>query len=81
MKFALLGHTDYLTYYEQPLHDLPDVQVTAVTLASSGEILDALAKAPGVTDATQRYTDAEQMLDQAQPDLVQICVQPHLIPV
>lgn len=80
MKFALLGHTGHLTYYEQILYDLPDVQVAAVALASPGETLDAFAKAPGVTDATPRYTDAEQMLDRVQPDLVQICVQPHLIP-
>ena len=46
MKFALLGHSGHLDYYEQMLHDLPDVAIVAVALAIPGESLDSFANAP-----------------------------------
>ena len=60
MKFALLGHSGHLTYYEQMLQDLPDVEVVAVALAMPGETLDSFANAPGVTSETNRYTEYEK---------------------
>ena len=80
MKFALLGHSGHLTYYEQMLQDLPDVAVVAVALAMPGETLDSFANAPGVTSETNRYTEYEKMLDEEAPDLVQICVPPQQVP-
>ena len=80
MKFALLGHSGHLDYYEQMLQDLPDVAISAVALAMPGETLDAFTKAPGVTSETNRYTEYEEMLDKESPDLVQICVPPQQVP-
>ena len=80
MKFALLGHSGHLDYYEQMLQDLPDVAVVAVALAMPGESLDSFASAPGVTSGTNRYTEYEEMLDKESPDLVQICVPPQQVP-
>ena len=80
MKFALLGHSGHLDYYERMLQDLPDVSVVAVALAMPGETLDAFASAPGVTSATKRYAEYEEMLDKESPDLVQICVPPPQVP-
>ena len=80
MKFALLGHSGHLDYYERMLQDLPDVAVVAVALAMPGETLDAFASAPGVTSETKRYAEYEEMLDKESPDLVQICVPPPQVP-
>ena len=80
MKFALLGHSGHLDYYEQMLQDLPDVAVVAVALALPGESLDSFASAPGVTASTKRYAEYEEMLDKESPDLVQICVPPQQVP-
>ncbi len=80
MKFALLGHSGHLDYYEQMLQDLPAVAVVAVALAMPGESLDSFTNAPGVTSETNRYTEYEEMLDKESPDLVQICVPPQQVP-
>jgi predicted dehydrogenase len=80
LKFALLGHTGHLDYYEQVLQDVPDFEVVAVSLSSADESLDRFDKAPGVTGQTRRYEDYREMLDREKPDLVQSCVRPDRIP-
>lgn len=80
MNFALIGHSGHMDYYEQTVKDLPDLNVVAVALSMEGESLESFDKAPGVTAETRRYNKYEEMLDKESPDLVQICVQPNLIP-
>ena len=80
MNFALIGHTGHMDFYEQTVKDLPDLKVVAVATSMAGESLDSFDEAPGIRSETRRYNEYEEMLDKESPDLVQICVQPNLLP-
>src|SRR5512145_1035034 len=73
MRFALIGHTGHVNYYEPALRDIHGFEVVAVSRAAETEDLARLDGAPGVTRNTPRYAGYMQMLERESPDLVQIC--------
>ena len=80
MRFALIGNTGHVNYYEPVLRDVPELEVVAVCLSSPDERMDRFDSAPGVTANTRRYASYQEMLDKEKPDLVQVCTQTNLIP-
>ncbi|MBM3188824.1 MAG: Gfo/Idh/MocA family oxidoreductase [Chloroflexi bacterium] len=80
MRFALIGNTGHVNYYEPVLRDVPELEVVAVCLSAPDERMDRFDAAPGVTPAARRYTSYQEMLDREAPDLVQVCAPTNLIP-
>ena len=72
MRIALIGCQNHWTTYAAVLKDLPEARVVAVALGAPTEKLETFAAAPGVTAETARFDDPRRMLDQIQPDLVNV---------
>ncbi len=69
MKVAMIGAGGMARTHAQCYQRMPDVSVAAV-FDSSAEAADKLARDVGAT----AYSDAGAMLDQTEPDVVDVCV-------
>jgi predicted dehydrogenase len=80
MRLGLIGSTGHWHTYAPALGRVPRLTLVAIATAGPEETTGAFDHAPGLTVDTQRYDDAQKMLDFERLDVVQVCGRNDRIP-
>lgn len=79
VRLGLIGCTGHWRTYAQALQQMPELEISAVSVAAPEERLEMFERASGVSDRTQRYTSPEALLDSGMVDAVQVSTRSDLI--